>query len=161
MTPPPSLLSPPFTRRLRQTYPACSKPFGYGLGVRSDCADRGRRYVIMSHSQGIGDRRHLALAQSIRDSDPDYNNFRTRQVAPGCVAGPENWVYYTDADWAIYFARYTRFKSKSLREQQRALARDLKLTKLVSRIDRQLTDKTIHFDHSCGALELDREYYAL
>ena len=36
----------------KQTCPACSKPFGCGLGVRSDCTDRGRRYVIMSHSQG-------------------------------------------------------------------------------------------------------------
>ena len=115
----------------------------------------------MSHSQGIGDRMHLALAQSIRDTDPDYNNFRTSQVAPGCVAWPENLAYHTDADWAIYFGRYTRFKTKSLREQQRALVSDPQLDKLVSRIDRQLTDKTVHFGHSDGALKLDRKHYAL
>jgi hypothetical protein len=104
----------------------------------------------MSHSQGIGDPRHLALALSIRDADPDYNNFRTSQVAPGCVAGPENWVFYTDENWAGYFGRYTRFKRKSLRNQQEALANDSHLAGLVSRIDRQLADKTVNFDQSDG-----------
>ena len=79
----------------------------------------------------------------------------------GCVAGPENWVFYTDEQWAIYFGQYDYFKKKSLREQQKALVRDPRLASLISRVDRQLADKTVHFDHSDGALRLDRKYYAL
>jgi len=117
----------------------------------------------MSHSQSNckGDPRHLALIESIQAADPDYNNFRTSQVAPGCVAGPENWVFHTYENWARYFGQYTYFKKKPLREQQKALARDPQLAKLISRIDRQLADKTVHFDRSDGALWLDRKYYAL
>jgi hypothetical protein len=66
----------------KQACPVCSKFFSCGVGVRSDCVDRGRKYAIMSHSEGIDDPRHMALALSIRLADPHFNNFRTNQVAP-------------------------------------------------------------------------------
>ena len=155
---------------LRQTCPACPSAFGCSPDTRPDCTDRGRKYVILSHANDKGDPKHLALAQSIEAADPDFNNFRTSQVAPGCVAGPDNWVYHTDEDWARYFTQYTRFKRKSLRDQRTALTNDSRLSKLISRIDRQLSDKTVVHQTVCRQpptrqsadnLQLNHKYYAL
>ena len=117
---------PTFSRggTLKQTCPVCPSAFGCGPDTRPDCTDRGRKYVILAHSQSKGDSRHLALAESIQAADPDFNNFRTSQVAPGCVAGPDNWVFHTDENWARYFTQYTHFKRKSLRNQRTALTND-------------------------------------
>jgi hypothetical protein len=146
---------------IKQTCPACPSAFGCSPDTRPDCTDRGRKYVILSHAIDKGDPRHLALAQSIRAADPDFNNFRTSQVAPGCVSGPDNWVYHTDENWARYFTQYTQFKRKSLCGQRTALNTDSRLSKLISRIDRQLSDKTVVFKQSADNLQLNHKYYAL
>ena len=114
----------------------------------------------MMHAHSKKDSEHLALYNSIK-SDPDHNNFRASQIAPGCVAGPENWVYCSDDEWTRYFAHYSWFKRKLLQAQQEELTKNPNLSKLISRVDRQLTDKTIHTDHSDRSLCLDRQYYAL
>ena len=99
---------PPFwhSGSYKQTCPACPRSFSCGAGVRPDCADRGRKHVIMSHSEGIADPRHLALALSIRLADPDYNNFRTSQVAP-------DWAHYHGT--TMVFAGPTQKNNKSWR----------------------------------------------
>ena len=114
----------------------------------------------MMHAQSKGDP-STWLCTMLSNPIPITTTSGLGQVAPGCVAGPENWVYCSDDEWARYFGQYSYFKRKLLRTQQEELTRDPKLSKLISRIDRQLADKTIHFDRSDGSLRLDRKYYAL
>ena len=102
----------------KQACPVCFKFFSCGANVRPDCVDRARKYAIMSHSIAKGGLRHIALAKSIAAADPNINNFRTSQVAPGCVAGPETWTFHNDDQWARYFGQYDYFKKKPLRTQQ-------------------------------------------
>ena len=54
----------------KQACPVCFQNFSCGAGVRPDCVDRARKYVIMSHSEAKPDPRHQALALSIRLADP-------------------------------------------------------------------------------------------
>ena len=119
-------------------------------------------YNMMCHALAKPDTTHQDLAAHIIAKDPDVNNFRTNQVAPGATAGPANWSLHSPSDWRWCLKEYNRFKKMDPYAQSIAGRR---LLAVVAAIDGELGRRSLRISSQAiartGDLQLDQPFYDL
>ena len=126
---------------LQRQCPHCKKRAKCpGEGVRPECRERAILHVMMCHARDMPDAAHQALAAQIIAEDPNVNNFRTTQVAPGATPGPANWTEHSDSQWGWFLRGYNRFKRMSAYSQRTA---EKKLLGIVATVDGYLSRRFV------------------
>ena len=146
---------------LQRQCPHCKKRAKCpGEGVRPECRERAILHVMMCHARDMSDAAHQALAAQIIAEDPNVNNFRTTQVAPGATPGPANWTEHSDSQWGWCLREYNRFKRMSAYSQRTA---EKKLLDIVATVDGQLSRSSLRTTRQAmnNDLQLDTAFYDL
>ena len=116
----------------------------------------------MQHAPTKSDPAHRALHAAIPLEDPDWNNFRSDQPAPGEAPSADTWILRTDEQWLWYFREYDRYQRMPHQSQQSAGRFTISL---VTRIDQRLSRRTIRVNRDAlieaRTLRWEQSYYDL
>ena len=128
--------------------------------MRPECKERAILQVMMCHARDMHDPADQALAAQILAADPDINNYRTTQAAPGATPGRANWSENSDSQWGWYLSEYNRFQKMSTYNQRTAAK---KLLNIVATVNGYLSRRSLRIIRQATSndLQLDIAFYDL